>query len=80
MDPVMGDPASGSLALDLGARVPMGLSYAPTWIRTVCLGPGLGGESSTGKILMGSTSSVAFPSPLSLCPGDENLNCFDATK
>jgi hypothetical protein len=86
VDPVMGDPSpppSGSLAPDLSARVLVGLHCAPTWICVVCLGAGLDGESSTGKISMGSSSSSsslsAFPSPPTLYPSDENLKCLHAT-
>jgi hypothetical protein len=54
MDLVMGDPPpSGSLSLDLGAGVLMGLPCALTWIRTIYLGAGLSSESSTEKISMG---------------------------
>jgi hypothetical protein len=81
VDPVIGDPPpSGSLAPDLGARVPVGLPCDPTWIRVMCLGVGLSDESSIGKILMVSSSSSVFPSPPSPCPGDENLKCLDATR
>jgi hypothetical protein len=78
---VTGEPPSGSLAPDLGARVPVGLPCALTWIRVMCIGASLDGESSTGKILMGSSlssSSSAFPSPPSPCPSDENLKRLDA--
>jgi hypothetical protein len=75
--PVTGDLPPGSLAPDLGARVLMGLPCALTWICAVCLSNGRDGESSTRKISMGSSlsssSSSAFPSPLSLCSSDENL-------
>jgi hypothetical protein len=32
MDSVVGGPPSGSLHLDLGARVPVAHPYSPTWI------------------------------------------------
>jgi hypothetical protein len=62
-DPVMGSPPSGPLATYLGARVLVGL----TWILSLSHGPGLGGESSTGKISTGFFFfGVPFPSlPLS---------------
>jgi hypothetical protein len=70
VDPITDHPPSGSLAPNLGARVPTGLPCAPTWIRAVHLGVGLDGESSTRNISMGSSSSssstVVIPSPLSL--------------
>jgi hypothetical protein len=73
---VTGDPpppASGSLTLDLGARVPVGLPCTLTWIYAMCLRVGLGGESSTTKILVrSSSSSSAIPSPRSPCPDDKN--------
>jgi hypothetical protein len=49
MDPVTGDtpPPSSFLAPDLGARVPVGLPCAPTWICVICLSASLDGESST---------------------------------
>jgi hypothetical protein len=82
MDPVMGDPQSGSLAPDLGARVLVCLPCAPTWILAVCLGVDLGGESSTDMISMGSSSSssstAVTPSPPSLGLGDERSIRLDA--
>jgi hypothetical protein len=68
MNPVTGDPHSGSLVPDLGARVPVGLPCALTWIYTVCLGAGLKGESSTGKISMGSSSSSSSPAVIPSLP------------
>jgi hypothetical protein len=82
MDPVMGDPRSGSLAPDLGTRVSVCLPCAPMWILAVCLGADLGGESSTDMNSMGSSSSssstAVTPSPPSLGLGDERSIRLDA--
>jgi hypothetical protein len=79
-DPVTGAPLSGSLVPDLGARVPVGLPSTPTWILVMRLGAGLGGESSTGMIFMGSSSSAAAtPFPPSLGLDDEISVRLDAT-
>jgi hypothetical protein len=84
VDLVTGDPTSGSLALDLGARVSASLPCALTWIRVVCLSVILGGESSTRKISIGfsssSSSALAIPSPPFLKLSDERSNRLDATE
>jgi hypothetical protein len=79
-DPIMGDPRSASLALDLSDRIPVGLHLGPTQILTIHLGAGLGGESSTRMTSTGSMTSsslaAATPpspsSPPSLELGDDN--------
>jgi hypothetical protein len=82
-DPVMGDYPSGSLASDLGARVPVGHPCAPTQILAVRLGADLSGESSTGMISTrsspSSSSAMMTPSPPSLGLGDESSVLLVAT-
>jgi hypothetical protein len=76
-------PPLGSLASDLGARVLVGLPCTPPWILAICLGAGLGGESSMGMTSTGSSSSsssaTATPSPPSLGLGDESTIRLGAT-
>jgi hypothetical protein len=83
MDPVTGDPPSGSLAPHLGDRVLMGLPCAPTSILAVCLGADLGGELSTGIIFVWSSSlsslTAVTPSHPSLGLGDERFLRHNAT-
>jgi hypothetical protein len=76
-------PPLGSLASDLGARVLVGLLCTLPWILAICLGAGLGGESSTGMTSTGSSSSsssaTVTPSPPSLGLGDESTILLGAT-
>jgi hypothetical protein len=92
-DPVSEESMSASLALILGARVPVGRPHGLIQIRVVCLYIGRGGvESSTGMTstsLSSSSSSAtvtsttssasATPSSPSLIPGDDNTGCLCAT-
>jgi hypothetical protein len=83
MDLVTGDLPSGSPALDLGDRVPVGCPCAPTWILVVRLGADPGGKSGTRTISMRSSSSsssaTSTPSPPSLGLSDESFICLNAT-
>jgi hypothetical protein len=84
LDLVMGDPRPASLALDLGARVLVGLPCTLTWILDVRLGAvlldwGLSTNmTSTGSSLFASSAMVT-PSPPSLKLGDEDTVHLGAT-
>jgi hypothetical protein len=83
MDLIMGDPPSGPLGLDLGARVLVGLPCSSTWIRVVKCGSNRHGDNSMG---MGKISIASYLSSSSLdppCPlpwlDDEDHRCHAAT-
>jgi hypothetical protein len=93
-DPVSGESWLASLALILGASVPVGRSRGLIRILAICLYAGRGGgESRTGMTSTGSLSSSSSatapsttssasvtPSSLSLVPGDDNIGCLGATR
>jgi hypothetical protein len=90
---VSGGSWPASLALILGARVPVGQPHGPIWICAVCLYAGhVGGESgtsmtSTNPSLSSSSATVTLttsstsmtPSSPSLILGDDNTGCLCAT-
>jgi hypothetical protein len=93
VDLVSGESRSASLALILGARVPVGRPRGPIRILDVCLYTcRVGGESGTGMTLTGSSSSSSSammtsttsststtPSSPTLIPGDDNTSCLGAS-
>jgi hypothetical protein len=92
-DPISRGSCAASLALILGARVPVGRPCGSIQIRSVCLYAGhVGGELSIGMTSTGPSSSSSsatatlttsstsvIPSSPSLIPSGDNTGCLCAT-
>jgi hypothetical protein len=77
VDPITRGPTSSSLALDFGARVPMGCPWSSTWILAVKQSLGHGDDIGIRKISnVPSSSSSVCPSPPSPVLMMETMGSF----